>query len=98
LREAEGVATAAGSELGTGHRPCLVALPKGRIHGVATSRCPKIASISLPTAATLQTCAPGGIRTPDLLTRSPKPAEALALPYLVLNRGFGTAPFGLKCG
>jgi hypothetical protein len=29
--------------------------------------------------------APGGIRTPDLLIRSPKPADAVSLPYLVLN-------------
>ena len=34
--------------------------------------------------------APGGIRTPDLLIRSPMPAEAASLPYFVLNRAVRT--------
>ena len=30
--------------------------------------------------------APGGIRTPDLLIRSPRPAEAVSLPHFLLSR------------
>jgi hypothetical protein len=40
--------------------------------------------------------APGGIRTPDLLIRSPMPAEALSLPCFVLNRVVRTARLGVK--
>jgi hypothetical protein len=36
--------------------------------------------------------APGGIRTPDLLIRSPMPAEAASLPHLVLSRAIRPAP------
>ena len=42
--------------------------------------------------------APGGIRTPDLLIRSPMPADAPSLPYLVLSRAPRTARFGLISG
>ena len=40
--------------------------------------------------------APGGIRTPDLLIRSPKPAEAASLPNLVLNRAVRQARIGVR--
>ena len=40
--------------------------------------------------------APGGIRTPDLLIRSPMPAEATSLPYLVLNRAVRTARIAVR--
>ena len=40
--------------------------------------------------------APGGIRTPDLLIRSPMPAEAASLPYLVLNRAVSAARIGVR--
>ena len=42
--------------------------------------------------------APGGIRTPDLLIRSPMPAEAASLGYFVLSRAARTARFGLRSG
>ena len=42
--------------------------------------------------------APGGIRTPDLLIRSPMPAGAASLPYLVLSRAVQTARIGLRSG
>ncbi len=37
--------------------------------------------------------APGGIRTPDLLIRSPMPANGPSLPYLVLSRAARTTRF-----
>ena len=42
--------------------------------------------------------APGGIRTPDLLIRSPMPAGAASLPYFVLSRAARAARFGLNSG
>ena len=42
--------------------------------------------------------APGGIRTPDLLIRSPMPAEAPSLRYLVLSRVAQTARLGMRSG
>jgi len=41
--------------------------------------------------------APGGIRTPDLLIRSPMPAEAAPFPYFVLNRAVRAARIGVRC-
>jgi hypothetical protein len=40
--------------------------------------------------------APGGIRTPDLLIRSPMPAGAASLPRLVLNRAARAARIGVE--
>jgi hypothetical protein len=40
--------------------------------------------------------APGGIRTPDLLIRSPMPAGAASLPRFVLNRAAGAARIGVR--
>jgi hypothetical protein len=39
---------------------------------------------------------PGGIRNPDLLIRSPEPAEAPSLPHLVLNRAVQAARIGVS--
>ena len=42
--------------------------------------------------------APGGIRTPDLLIRSPMPVGPAWLPYFVLNRAVRTALSGVESG
>jgi hypothetical protein len=42
--------------------------------------------------------APGGIRTPDLLIRSPMPADASSLPCFVVSRAARAARFRLESG